>query len=94
MLSIHNNKQILFEIKQRYGLNVPPDYEQQFIEADKTFLYQRVFDPIKNQLVTLNPVPEDLNLEDMEYIGPYPFSYLYNTIMDLTILFYIKFYSL
>ncbi|EDO31577.1 predicted protein, partial [Nematostella vectensis] len=37
---------------------VPVDYEKSFKQADETFLYQRVFDPVSCELVPLNPIPE------------------------------------
>ncbi|CAG8635417.1 15500_t:CDS:2, partial [Racocetra fulgida] len=52
---------------------VPPDYSYNFKRAELAFLYQRVFDIEKKCLVTLNPIPEDLDINlDTNFIGPYP----------------------
>ncbi|KAG8197493.1 hypothetical protein JTE90_007232 [Oedothorax gibbosus] len=50
-------------------LVVPKTYIESFIKANNTFLYQLVFCPQKKTLVPLNPYPEDLSPEDMEYAG-------------------------
>ncbi|KAF1808648.1 PIN domain-like protein, partial [Eremomyces bilateralis CBS 781.70] len=51
---------------------VPPGYLKLFDQAEKTFLYQRVFDPKTKQLVTLNdPTPDFADeMEGLLYIGP------------------------
>ena len=53
-------------------LQVPADYEKSFKQADETFLYQLVFDPISKKLVPLNELPEGIELGDLEFAGPYP----------------------
>lgn len=53
---------------------VPDDYEKSFKQADETFLYQLVFDPVSMKLVPLNELPEDLQPGDLEFAGPYPFN--------------------
>lgn len=52
---------------------VPDDYEKSFKQADETFLYQLVFDPVSMKLVPLNELPDDLQPGDLEFAGPYPF---------------------
>ena len=53
------------------NLEVPVDYVDAFFRADNCFLYQLVFDPVKRQLVPLNPYPDDMNPLDLYYAGPY-----------------------
>ncbi|KAM7433475.1 Rad2 nuclease [Porites harrisoni] len=53
-------------------MQVPADYEKSFKQADETFLYQLVFDPISKKLVPLNELPEGIELGDLEFAGPYP----------------------
>ncbi|XP_062503333.1 exonuclease 1-like [Corticium candelabrum] len=48
---------------------VPPDYDEDFVKADYTFLYQLVFDPSKQILTSLNHVPEHLKEVDMSFAG-------------------------
>lgn len=52
---------------------VPDDYEKSFKQADETFLYQLVFDPLSMKLVPLNELPEGLKPGDLEFAGPYPY---------------------
>jgi len=61
-------------------IKVPPNYENDFKRAELAFLYQRVFDIETERLVTLNPIPKDLDISlDTDYIGPYPIVYNYFT---------------
>lgn len=53
-------------------MQVPEDYEKSFKQADETFLYQLVFDPVSKNLVPLNQLPEGVQPEDLEFAGPYP----------------------
>jgi len=53
---------------------VPDDYEKSFKQADETFLYQLVFDPVSMKLVPLNELPEGLQPGDLEFAGPYPYT--------------------
>ncbi|CAG8706751.1 4206_t:CDS:10, partial [Acaulospora morrowiae] len=51
-------------------LEIPPDYLANFKRAEMAFLYQRVFDIDTQRLVTLNPIPEGIDItQDNEYIG-------------------------
>lgn len=51
---------------------MPPDYLHRFQLADYTFQFQRVYDPKKEQLVTLRPIPPNvlITTELMYAIGP------------------------
>jgi len=48
---------------------VPPDYLAKFADAERAFLYHRVFCPRAGKLVHLNTLPPDLKVEDMPYLG-------------------------
>jgi len=48
---------------------VEPEYVKGFECAEKTFLYQLVFDPVSRRLVPLNPYPEGLTAEEMPFAG-------------------------
>ena len=48
---------------------VPPDYLQNFNQAELTFLYQRVFCPTAGKLVTLTFPDHGVNLEELPFIG-------------------------
>ncbi|KAJ3344055.1 Rad2 nuclease [Gonapodya sp. JEL0774] len=52
-----------------YQYRFPQRYADEFRRAERTFLYQRVFDPRSGQLVTLNELPESIRAEEMPYIG-------------------------
>ncbi|KAL2815482.1 hypothetical protein BJX63DRAFT_389635, partial [Aspergillus granulosus] len=49
--------------------HVPSDYLQNFKQAELTFLYQRVFCPKAGKLVTLTLPENDVNLEELAFIG-------------------------
>lgn len=48
---------------------VPAGYLERFKQAELTFIYQRVFCPVAEKLVTLTPVGSDVSLEDLTFIG-------------------------
>ncbi|KAK5099529.1 Rad2 nuclease [Exophiala xenobiotica] len=48
---------------------VPSDYLAKFADAERSFLYHRVFCPTAGKLVHLNTIPPDLKAEDMPYLG-------------------------
>ncbi|KAF2857631.1 PIN domain-like protein [Piedraia hortae CBS 480.64] len=50
---------------------VPKDYLESFKRAERTFLYQWVYCPVDRVLVNLTPVPAELDVADMPYIGKY-----------------------
>ncbi|XP_067681752.1 exonuclease 1-like isoform X2 [Haliotis asinina] len=51
-------------------LVVTQEYIDGFLQADNTFLYQLVFDPMKRRLIPLNPYPPELCPLQMDYAGP------------------------
>lgn len=50
-------------------MKVPPEYLEAFTRAEQTFLYQWVFCPTEQKLVTLNKVPAELDITAMPYVG-------------------------
>lgn len=50
-------------------LKVPAGFMADFEQAERTFLYQWVFCPDENRLVNLTPIPDDVNIADMPYLG-------------------------
>ena len=55
------------------NITVPEDYIKGFIQANNTFLYQLVFDPIKRKLIPLNAYEDDIDPKTLSYAGQYPF---------------------
>jgi len=53
------------------GVSVPPFYEESFKKAIHTFQYQRVYDPINEDIVHLCNIPDDIDVE-LDFLGPYP----------------------
>ncbi|KAJ5124307.1 XPG/RAD2 endonuclease [Penicillium bovifimosum] len=51
------------------NFRVPADYLANFRQAELTFLYQRVFCPKAQRLVTLTPPDEDIILDTLPFIG-------------------------
>ncbi|KAL5000179.1 hypothetical protein BDV10DRAFT_39166 [Aspergillus recurvatus] len=49
--------------------HVPADYLQSFMQAELTFLYQRVFCPKASKLVPLSSPDNDVNLDELPFIG-------------------------
>ena len=48
---------------------VPSGYLEQFHEAERTFLHHRVFCPLEKKLVFSTGLDDDVNEEDMPYLG-------------------------
>lgn len=48
---------------------VPPGYLADYQQAERTFLHQWVYCPTAESLVNLTPLPKDICLEDLPYIG-------------------------
>ncbi|KAL3820200.1 hypothetical protein ACJIZ3_006105 [Penstemon smallii] len=55
------------------GVEVTPTYEESFKRAILTFRHQRVYDPVKEDIVHLSE-PTDVIGDDLEFLGPYPFA--------------------
>lgn len=53
-------------------MHVPDDYGKNFKQAEETFLYQLVFDPVSMNLVPLSDLPDGLKPGDLGFAGPYP----------------------
>lgn len=66
------SSQVIKSLRLDAKMQVPADYEQSFKQADETFLYQLVFDPLSENLVPLNELPEGLKPGDLQFAGPYP----------------------
>ncbi|PON54615.1 Exonuclease [Parasponia andersonii] len=57
----------------RYSISsVPPLYEESFKKALLTFLHQRVYDPITEDVVHLFDFSDNIE-DDLDFLGPYPF---------------------
>ena len=63
---------VIQHIRFEGKLPIPPDYLHQFRRAELTFVHQRVWDPTKQRLVCLHPIPPQAagELASIEYIGP------------------------
>ncbi len=53
------------------GTAIPSDYVEKFIQAERTFLHQRVWDMERQALVPLTPYPLDLDPGTLDYAGAY-----------------------
>ncbi|XP_029449877.1 exonuclease 1 isoform X2 [Rhinatrema bivittatum] len=62
---------IIKKIGQYLNMNiiVPEEYVEGFVRANNTFLYQLVFDPLKRELIPLNPYPNDIDPQAVHYAG-------------------------
>lgn len=50
---------------------VPPEYLENFKQAELTFIYHRVFCPVEQKMVFLSDLEPGVKGEDMLYLGPY-----------------------
>ena len=82
--------QIISYLHRSKQYPIPVGYEEAFKKAELTFLHQRVFDNSKNEIVHLNPLPEELKEVEMDFLGPYLFNtffcFLFSTLFYFTIL--------
>ncbi|KAH1134735.1 hypothetical protein AAZX31_05G152500 [Glycine max] len=51
------------------GVSVPPFYEESFKKAILTFQYQRVYDPINENIVHLSNISDDIG-DELDFLGP------------------------
>lgn len=65
----YKNVEKILRVLQFEGHQVPADYFEKFKQAELTFLYQRVFCPKAQRLVTLTPLDGSVNVEEMPFIG-------------------------
>ncbi|RUP44578.1 PIN domain-like protein, partial [Jimgerdemannia flammicorona] len=63
-------EKVIWSIRMNHEMPVPRDYLKNFRRANFTFLYQRVYDPDAQVLTTVNPVPEGLDIDNMDFLGP------------------------
>ena len=54
-----------------HQINVSQEYVRGFIQANRTFLYQLVFDPRERRLRPLNDYPENERLGDLSFAGAF-----------------------
>ena len=50
---------------------IPPEYLQNFVQAERTFQYQWVFCPTAERLVHFTALPRGMNVDDLPFIGEY-----------------------
>jgi len=53
------------------SLEVTKEYRDGFLQAEQTFLYQLVYDPVNRKVVPLNPYPEDIDVTSLSFAGAY-----------------------
>lgn len=51
---------------------VTPLYEESFKKAILTFLHQRVYDPVTEDIVHLSEPSDNIN-DNLDFLGPYPY---------------------
>lgn len=66
--------QVIRKMGQYLKMNVvvPEEYVEGFVRANNTFLYQLVFDPAMRKVVPLNPYPQRIDPDSLNYAGMYP----------------------
>ncbi|KAI8626154.1 hypothetical protein F5Y19DRAFT_228433 [Xylariaceae sp. FL1651] len=72
MLRKHKTPERVIRMLQFEGKHrIPADYLTLFSQAEQTFLYQWAFCPITRQLVNLTPLPDDISLDQLPFIGSF-----------------------
>jgi exonuclease 1 len=71
---------VLHAIRMGSQLKIPPNYLRDFRTAELAFLYQRVYDPRSERLVTLAKLPEDMGDWDDRYVGKYVPFYFFSAL--------------
>ena len=71
---------VLYALRREANKLITKEYETEFIKAELTFQFQRVYCPIEKKLVCLNQIPDDINsildletdesFEDLDFLGP------------------------
>ncbi|KAI0123728.1 hypothetical protein BJ170DRAFT_640184 [Xylariales sp. AK1849] len=72
MLRKHKTPEKVIRMLQFDGkYRIASDFLDQFRQAELTFLYQRVFCPKAQQQVCLTPPSDDINIDEMPFIGAF-----------------------
>ncbi|OKL56848.1 hypothetical protein UA08_07984 [Talaromyces atroroseus] len=69
MRKYKNVERVLKVLQFEGHFQIPPKYLDNFRQAENTFLYQRVFCPAAQKLVTLTLPEPSMDLDEMPYIG-------------------------
>ncbi|CAA0832384.1 Exonuclease 1 [Striga hermonthica] len=72
MKKFKNHQNVIKHLKYN-NIEFTPLYEESFRRAILTFRHQRVYDPVGEEIVHLSE-PVDSTDEDLDFLGPYPFS--------------------
>ncbi|ETO24169.1 hypothetical protein RFI_12992, partial [Reticulomyxa filosa] len=78
-------QQLRFEGKAK----IPNDYAGRFQKAKWTFYHQTVYDKDLKQLVHLNPLPAELQNQDISFLGPYVYVCVCVYLLSLDFVWYI-----
>jgi exonuclease 1 len=70
VLNLRDSASVLSHIMESRAFDLPAGYEEGFEQAELTFMYQRVWDPLTQQIVHLNPLPVHLQISDLDFLGP------------------------
>jgi 5'-3' exonuclease len=60
---------ILAALRNEVGASFPDEYDALFEQAELTFKYQRVFNPITETVTTLTPLPDDIDPNAIDFCG-------------------------
>ncbi len=59
------------EISGKLNLRITDDYITGFKRAHLAFLYQIVYDPIQKKQIPLNPLPDNIDHDQLKFAGQY-----------------------
>lgn len=71
---------VLYALRREANKLITKEYETEFIKAELTFQFQRVYCPVEKKLVSLNQIPDDISsildletdesFENLDFLGP------------------------
>ena len=62
-------RDVIAHLRDSRSYTFPVSYEELYRRAELTFLHQRVWDPLTQSVIHLNPLTEDLLSEDLSFLG-------------------------
>ncbi|KAI9026677.1 PIN domain-like protein [Phycomyces nitens] len=72
LVTYKTHEAVLARLRAEGKMKDTKNYEELFEKAEKAFLYQHVYDPITDDFVTLNPLPDTVNIKSLDFLGTPP----------------------
>lgn len=69
MKQFKDYKSVISHIRETRSYILSYEYEQKFEEAELTYLYQRIWNPLIQEITHLHPLPAELSSKDLSFLG-------------------------